>query len=192
MEPIKIELSEVTLNVWQKLLDLMALKYIIPAALIMKIDLPNIKVFLSSKSDGNPYIEGDAENLIGSGLYCERVINTKSKLLVPDSLKDPEWEKNPDIKLGMISYVGFPILYPSGNVFGTICMLDSKDNSYSGEPTEVLELFKEYIESYLEVKTAKYLQNNHSEILDKEIHCDELLSRIEKLLGTNKYLHKKM
>ena len=64
-------------------------------------------------------------------------------------------------------------------------MLDSKDNSFSGEPTEAIELFKEYIESYLELKTHR-ITNNHSEKLDKETHCDELLYRIERKLGTKK------
>lgn len=127
-----IDIPQDTLNLWQTLLDIMAEKYIIPAALIMKITLPDIKVFLSSKSVGNPYEVGDSECLVGSGLYCERVIKTKSKLLVPDALRDAEWDKNPDIKLDMISYVGFPLLLPSKEAFGTICMLDSKENSYEG------------------------------------------------------------
>ena len=40
-----VEISDNTLHDWQKLLDLMAIKYIIPPALIMKVDLPNIKCF---------------------------------------------------------------------------------------------------------------------------------------------------
>ncbi len=38
---------------------------------------------------------------------------------------------NPDIKLGMISYLGFPVTWPDGQIFGTICVLDKKENSYS-------------------------------------------------------------
>ena len=187
MASTEITISANTLSLWQSLLDIMALKYIIPAALIMKIDLPDIEVFLSSKSRGNPYKTGDSECLLGSGLYCERVIKTKSKLLIPNALTDAEWDKNPDVKLGMISYVGFPILYPNGEVFGTICMLDSKDNSYEEEPSKALEQFREYIESYLDYMSSKYLQNDPSAIEDKDMHCDKLLHRIEKLLGTDQY-----
>ena len=32
----------------------------------------------------------------------------------------------------MISYLGFPVTWPDGQIFGTICVLDRKENSYSG------------------------------------------------------------
>jgi len=180
----KIQIPQETIDTWQSLLTLMAAKYLIPAALIMKIESPDIKVFLSSDSEGNPYEAGDSEYLVGSGLYCERVIKTKSKLLVPNALTDPEWDKNPDIKLNMISYVGLPILLPNKEVFGTICMLDSKENFYEGDSTKVLELFKSYIESYLDLKTSLALQSNSNEIALKEVSCSKLFSRIENALGT--------
>ena len=58
-------------------------------------------------------------------------MKTRQSLLVPDALRDEEWKSNPDIKLGMISYLGFPVSWPDGQIFGTICVLDRKENSYS-------------------------------------------------------------
>jgi GAF domain-containing protein len=74
----------------------------------------------------------EREVLIDSGLYCETVIRTKNRLLVPNATTDEEWRDNPDIKLGMISYLGYPIMLPTGDVFGTICVLDYRENHYSG------------------------------------------------------------
>ena len=180
----KIQIPQETIDTWQSLLTLMAAKYLIPAALIMKIESPDIKVFLSSESEDNPYEVGDSETLIGSGLYCEKVIKTKSKLLVPNALIDPEWDKNPDIKLNLISYVGLPILLPNEEVFGTICMLDSKENSFEGDATQTLEQFRKYIESYLDLKTSIALQSNSDEIEEKEVVCGKLFFQIENILGT--------
>ncbi|MEX0321172.1 MAG: GAF domain-containing protein [Puniceicoccaceae bacterium] len=180
---MEINISEDTLVVWQSLLDLLASKFIIPAALIMKVEMPHIKVFLSSNSEGNPYEAGDKECLIDSGLYCERVINTKSKLVIPNALTDPEWNTNPDIKLGMISYLGFPLILPNGEVFGTICILDSKENSFEGDHSDVVQIFRQYVESYLDLKYSKQMGFGSQEIRDKEAHADEMLTRIEKLLG---------
>jgi hypothetical protein len=179
-----LQIPQDTLDIWQSLLTLMAAKYLIPSTLIMKIDSSDIEVFLSSESEGNPYEVGDSDTLVGSGLYCERVIKTKSKLLVPNALIDAEWDKNPDIKLNMISYVGLPILLPNEDVFGTICMLDSKENSYEGDATNTLEQFKRYIESYLDLKTSIALQHSSDEIAKKDMLCGELFSRIENILGT--------
>ena len=146
----------------------------------MKIDLPDIKVFLSSESDGNPYEVGDSERLAGSGLYCEWVINHQSKLVVPNALESILWNKNPDIKLGMISYMGFPIHWPDGEVFGTTCVLDSKENPYNEGYSNALSLFARYIESYLEYATSRYLSEDGRRIKEKDIRCHDLLLELEK------------
>jgi len=77
------------------------------------------------------------------------VITTKERLLVPNALKDPDWVSNPDVKRGMISYLGFPLLWPNGEVFGTICVLDAKENRYSEVYERLLLQFRELVEAHL-------------------------------------------
>jgi len=178
----EIKIPEASLKAWQYLLDHAAIKCVVPAALIMKVDPPDIEVFLSSKSKGNPYTVGSSELLLGSGLYCESVVKTKKSLLIPNALKDKEWDKNPDIKLGMISYLGFPILWPNGEIFGTVCILDSKENPFKEEHAKILMQFKKYIEDYLDWRVTMYLQSAPKEIRAKDLRCDKSFSKIEKLL----------
>jgi signal transduction histidine kinase len=115
---------------WQEIVDLLAEVLSVPSALIMKVEPPNIRVFLRSASEGNPYHRDELASL-NTGLYCETVMNTRRLLLVPDALSDREWNANPDIKLGMISYMGVPVAWPNGTIFGTICALDGKPNGYN-------------------------------------------------------------
>ena len=115
---------------WQEIVDLLAEVLGVPSALIMKVEPPNIKVFVRSESKGNPYHRDELASL-NTGLYCETVMNTRRLLLVPDALSDQLWNANPDIKLGMISYMGVPVAWPNGTIFGTICVLDGKRNEYS-------------------------------------------------------------
>ncbi|WP_247516606.1 ATP-binding protein [Bradyrhizobium sp. 190] len=115
---------------WQEIVDLLADILNVPSALIMRVEPPNIKVFVSSESKGNPY-EPDEVACLNTGLYCETVMNTRRPLIVPDALQDEAWKSNPDIKLGMISYLGVPVSWPDGEIFGTICVLDKKSNGYS-------------------------------------------------------------
>ena len=115
---------------WQDIVDLLAEILRVPSALVMKVEPPNIKVFVSSESEGNPYEEDEVASL-NTGLYCETVMRTRNLLLVPNALVDQEWKVNPDIKLGMISYMGFPVAWPNGDIFGTICVLDSRRNEYN-------------------------------------------------------------
>jgi len=153
------EVPETVLLKWQKVVDMMAELLAVPAGLIMRCQGRDIEVLLASRSPGNPYHPGEKELLDGSGLYCETVTRTRQMLLVPDALKDKKWKNNPDIKLGMVSYLGFPILLPDGQVFGTICVLDVKENPYSKNYQELLRQFKELIETHLRLlHTALLLQ----------------------------------
>ena len=122
---------------WQEIVNIIAEIVHVPSALVMRVEPPNIKVFVSSESNGNPY-ERDELAPLNTGLYCETVMKTRQSLLVPDALRDEDWKSNPDIKLGMISYLGFPVTWPDGRIFGTICVLDRKENSYS-------ELYRKFI-----------------------------------------------
>ena len=115
---------------WQEIIDLLAEVLHVPSALIMKVEPPNIRVFVRSESEGNPY-ERDERASLNTGLYCETVMKTRQLLLVPDALADQKWNANPDIKLGMISYMGVPVPWPNGDIFGTICVLDARRNEYS-------------------------------------------------------------
>ena len=147
----KIEVPLDFLLHWQEIVDILADVVDIPAALIMRYSEPYIEVFVSSERKGNPYKPGDKEHFEGSGLYCETVIKTQQKLLIPSALEDPKWRNNPDIKLGMISYLGYPILLPDKKPFGTLCVLDEKTNEFSQNFEKLMLKFRNLIESNLEM-----------------------------------------
>jgi len=147
----EIEVPADVLENWQEIANILAQIIEIPAALIMRFIDPYIEVLVSSNSEENLYHPGDKETLFGSGLYCETVIKTRDKLLVPDALADANWKNNPDVKLNMISYLGFPILLPNKNPFGTLCVLDNKTNEYSKTTEKLMLKFRGLIESHLEI-----------------------------------------
>ena len=145
------QLTGALLGKWQNVVDMVAELLTVPAGLIMRCQGDEIEVLVASASPENPYHPGEKELLPGSGLYCETVIKTRQMLLVPNALQDEKWRNNPDIKLGMISYLGYPIFLPQGEVFGTICVLDIKGNTYSETYKKLLLQFKELIEAHLEL-----------------------------------------
>jgi signal transduction histidine kinase len=139
------------LEEWQKIVNLMAEMLDVPAGLIMRILGEEIQVCVSSSTEGNPYHPGDCEHFWGSGLYCETVVTQNHELLVPNALFDEVWRNNPDVKLNMISYLGYPIRWPDGNPFGTICVLDCKTNSYSEKYKRLVAQFRDIVEIHLEI-----------------------------------------
>ncbi len=155
---------------WQEIANTLAEIIHVPAALIMRVSPPHIEVFVSSKSEGNPYEVGEKAEL--SGLYCTTVMKTHKSLLVGDALKDSNWNANPDIKLGMISYLGYPLEWPNGEIFGTICVLDSKPNTYAGTYQKLVNRFQKVIEDALELVATN---NDLREALDKIQKLESIL-----------------
>tara|TARA_R110000851_G_scaffold1274_1_gene4484 strand:+ start:106190 stop:108088 length:1899 start_codon:yes stop_codon:yes gene_type:complete len=142
------------LTSWQTTVDLIAKVAKVPASLIMKLHTHELEVFVANNNTNNPYEAGMKESL-GYGLYCESVIVQQTKLHVENALEDPKWCTNPALAVGMISYYGLPLNWPDGEPFGTICMLDIKANSYSGDFIMLMECFRRCIESNLEMLAQK-------------------------------------
>ena len=189
-----ITIPDQIINKFQSIVNIMADIIQVPAALIMKIEQPYIDVFCSSESSDNPFKAGDRYQL--AGVYCEKVIETKKKLLVPNALKDKEWDSNPDLDYGMVSYLGFPLFWPNGEVFGTICVSDTKENDY-GEKYEMLMLqFKEFVEAHFALLYQNYELQDKTNRLQKSLQevkslYEDLKSEKEKTKTLSKALKDK-
>ena len=142
-----ITVSDKIINKWQNIVNIMADIANVHTAVITKVDFPYIEVVRSSESVMNHFNVGDRVHL--EGLYSEMVIKTNEKLLIPNALTDNRWKNNPDIKLGLISYLGFPLLWPDGEVFGTLCILDTKANTFGAQLESLMSQFRELIEAHL-------------------------------------------
>lgn len=160
---LKPEIESSIIKKWQSLIDAAAKLTDVPSALIMKLNEETIEVFLKSDTEGNPYEQGEHADLV-YGLYCETVIGTQDKLLIPDAIKSKIWkENNPDVDINMISYLGFPINWPDGEVFGTVCLLDSKENHYQ-------QLFNDYlyqVKLHIETDLKLLVKNQELDQLNK-------------------------
>ncbi len=170
----KPEISQKIIEKWQTILDLAAKFIDVPAGLIMQLNEQNIKVFLRSSTEGNPFEKGEESDL-KHGLYCETVCGTKRELMIPNALKDSLWmEDNPDLLVDMISYLGVPIRWPDGEIFGSFCVLDNKENSYS-------DMFREYLTS---------IRDSVEKDLDILYKAVEIEKKIEELKDAHKVKEK--
>ncbi|MCF7975708.1 MAG: response regulator [Phycisphaerae bacterium] len=139
------DVPEEVVGKWQKTVDLMAEIFEVPASLIMRVQANQIEVLVSSHTQNNPYDIHEKADL-NTGLYCEKVMATRSQLYVPNALDDPLWKDNPDVKLNMIMYMGVPLVWPDGEIFGTICVLDDKERDFSKPYRDLMWELKKIIE----------------------------------------------
>lgn len=151
---------------WQEIVDLLADLMHVPSASIMRVEPPQIKVFVSSASEGNPCVPGSVD----TGPYCETVLKSGQPLRVTDALADETWRSNPHVKSGIISYLGVPISWPDGKIFGTICIRDNKRNAYSEAYLKLLLHFRDLLQADL-----KSLARLHGEIETREAKIRRLV-----------------
>lgn len=160
------------------MVDLVAEITDVPAVLIMRLQDPEIEVLVASRNPDNPYASGQKEQLWGSNLFCEKVIQGRQLCRVEDARGDDCWKDNPALKLHMIAYLGFPILMSDGAVFGTICMLDRRANRFSSAVEKLAQRFRATVETDL-----RLLEMNRrlSEDVAARKHAEEVLekSRLE-------------
>ena len=134
---------------WQRTVDLIARLTGAPVCLIQKFELAHMQIMVASTTESNPYRVNDKQTL-DTGAYCEAVSLNKESLEITNAVNDPVWQNSPDAKKGMLAYLGVPLLWPDGDVFGTLCVLDNKEHHFLPEHRDLLAEFKVAIESDLE------------------------------------------
>lgn len=132
---------------WQHIVEVLAEIMNVPSAIVTRIAAPYVEVFRASSNEQNPYHAGQVVELANH--YCEEVFKTGERLLLPNAHKSERWRNAPEIDYDMVSYLGYPIKWPDGSVFGTICVLDSKENTYSKNYEALLAQFSAMLENHL-------------------------------------------
>ena len=134
---------------WQRIVDLVARIMNVPTGLITRFTTANLEIFTASATEGNPYKKNDRD-VLGIGMFCETVAGRRSEMLVQNAEESEFWKNNPHAGLGMRSYMGVPIQWSDGELFGTFCMLDDKVNRVTDLYRNLVREFGEIIESDLE------------------------------------------
>lgn len=136
---------------WQYIVNSVTARLRVPVGLVMRIVGEELEVLVANDDSRNPHHVGERATIIGSGMYCERVLGTGNMLCVPDALVDAlSWRGNPCLEQhGLRAYLGFPIRWPDGRLFGTLCALDTGEYPYSKHDREVMALMRDLIESNL-------------------------------------------
>lgn len=164
---------------WQRIVDLLANIMHVPSAVVTQLEPPDgacYRTVAGNASPANPFPAGQSFGM-DIGTFCETVINNRAPLLVANALVDDAWKQAPETRVGMISYLGYPVLWPDGRVFGTICVLDDKANSYSDRYQELLAYCRDVLQGDLET-----LARLGGELEDQRAQLSELFARVPEAL----------
>ena len=171
-----ISVPDETIQKWQDLVDIVTEIIDVPVVLINRATPPHMEILCTNASPKNPYRAGT--QLLLADHYCDAVVATGSKILVANSTKEKGRERDAALQLGFIAYLGFPICWPDGDIFGTFCILDNKEREYSATNVKLMSQFDELIEAHL----ATVYQNRRLELIFESLGDinDSLLPLIEK------------
>lgn len=174
-ESIDLAIPFDVLQQWQRIVDLLANIMHVPSAVVTKLAPPHHSYYttlVSSDSPGNPF-QVDETFSMDIGTFCETVIKSREPLLVANALEDDQWKLAPEIQVGMVSYLGLPVLWPDGRMFGTICVLDNKANRYSDLYQQLLLHCRDVLQG--DLRTLARLGH---EIEEQRAHLSELFARV--------------
>lgn len=163
------------LAIWQRVVDSASALLSVPSVMINRLEPPDLEVFRSNLSPENPFPTGARMPMMG--LYCEAAAKRRKQVEVVDARKDPEWAQSPTAKAGIFAYLGFPLCWPDGEVFGTLCAVDTREHRWGTEARNLLLTFKDAIEAHLAlVITMERLHNKNHEL-------EHALSEVKRLQG---------
>ncbi len=175
----QVEITSEVLRKWKDIVESLANSVQVPVALISHVDHTGIEVFASNKSPKNPYHPGFRFKKKESPPYCETVIQRGEKLLINNAATNDHWANSANLENGLISYLGFPLFLPNRQVFGTICLMDTKSIAFSTATETLLQHYKELVESHLDglvkAKTLRIIRQKYSESLIKIQQLNKVL-----------------
>ncbi|MBD3196490.1 MAG: hypothetical protein GF317_15630 [Candidatus Lokiarchaeota archaeon] len=177
--------SDSILNKWQRLIDALANLMEVPSAFVMKHEYPYLKAVVSSKSPNNPIPLNYEEEIFGK--YCEETINGKKMHVVPNALKDKRYRNKPGLEENkLITYLGFPLEWPTGDVFGTICVADFEERHFTKDQKALMREMKLAVDAHLELifKNEK-LRKAQQKIKDQRDNLKLLTTTVRHEIANN-------
>jgi len=167
---IKPSIADEVVIKWQRLTDLLAQLFETEAAQIMRINHSNLDVFLAGRTKKSFFEEGSSMPL-EKGLFCETVLGTNEMLHVYDATRSKKWQHIPDSGVKIKAYLGFPIRWPDGELFGTICVMEPEPNNFSHLHKNLLEHLRDDIEQDLamlmKIEENEFLKGQLEEIMQE-------------------------
>lgn len=159
-------------GIWQRIVDVISDLLSVPSVMINRLEPPELVVFRSNISSNNPFPSGTRMQM--AGIYCEAAAKRRQRVQIEDARKDPLWADSPTAKAGIFAYLGYPLFWPNGEVFGTICTVDTKENQWGKRYDSLLKTFKDAIEAHLALVNTTELLNIRNEEVERLAITDSL------------------
>lgn len=117
-------------NKWQRLLDLCIEAIGVPLALVVRATSEGTEILLRSGDESELFHPGE-EYPKNSGMCFEAVLESKKSFALEDALHDERWKAHQDVAAGFVAFLGVPLIGETGEVYGAICLMDTRSRPFS-------------------------------------------------------------
>ena len=139
------------ISAWQRLVNLMAELCDTPAGFIVQADSTEFKVIIANDKPENPYSAGSSISA-NVNIFCRKVVELNHPVYEGRATEKEEWLDNPEVTDdGFNTYLGYPLHWPDGSVFGTICVMDLAKSEYDERYYKLIGHFRDMAERELEL-----------------------------------------
>lgn len=202
---------------WQQSVEALAKVFEVPVAFVGQLHADNIEIIAVSNHDIPALQLLSLLPLRHGGTYCETTLGRDEFFYVPNAANSEVWKKTIESgPHGIRSYAGYPIRWPDGEAFGTLCLLDTKPLPFTVELFHILRdyqrlierdlehlIYNQYIDSLedtavLHMREVAHRAKNHFSILSNliqivaakpQIDIKETLTNIDAKMRTMALLH---
>ncbi len=99
-------------------------------------------------------VGGEHQVPVGSS-FCQYVIDSSRPLIVDDARHDTRTAGNPSIDaLGVAAWAGYPVTAPSGEVLGTLCVVDTVPRRWTDRDVTVLETLADAVSANIALRAS--------------------------------------
>ncbi len=139
----------ISLQKWQQNVNLIATMFHAPTTCIFQTTCQGSQVVVSNTTDYSPYPAGSFIPR-EADLFGHVLAELKRHLYIPDATADIRWASHQEVtEAGFNSYLGVPLFWPNGLLFGSLCILDHAPSDYRAQYFELIKTFQALIESDL-------------------------------------------
>jgi transcriptional regulator with GAF, ATPase, and Fis domain len=150
---------------WQPLVDSMAQVFNTRIAMVTRVHENELEILTASHSPVNPFKVGTKHPLDGN-LYCESTLRRTDVLYVKDASRLSEWKNSSLKKNGLTSYLGLPLHWPTGELFGTISLIDSKPITSDYRKHSLLHTFRTMVQNELHLLIETEERKRYQRLLE--------------------------
>ncbi|TPH18108.1 diguanylate cyclase domain-containing protein [Litorilituus lipolyticus] len=141
--------EELDFEKWQRLVNLMAKLYNATSGVVVQFRQESFNV-VSTSDNADNFLKVNSSWPWDMKSFCRKIIETNDKLYVNNAKDSDEWSCSPPVAEGPVrSYLGYPLYWPDGSLFGSFCVIDTKPTEYPYSLIEMLEQLKLIVESEL-------------------------------------------